>query len=119
MRSTWAGADVLFVEALRSPQEAERVAQSFDVPLLYNFVESGRSPLIPAPELERMGFKIVIFPSSAILTVCKVVTEVMRELKTHGTTEGLVDNMVGLVDLFETVGLSEMLEVDSRFAVAR
>ena len=113
-----AGADVLFVEALRSPQEAERIAQAFDVPLVYNFVESGRSPLIPAPELERLGFKIVIFPSSAILTVCKVVTEVMREIKTHGTTEGLVDNMVSLVDLFETVGLSEMLEVDSRFAVA-
>ena len=48
-----AGADVLFVEALRTREEVERVARNFRIPLLYNCVETGKSPLIPVPELER------------------------------------------------------------------
>ena len=50
--------------------------------------------------------------------MCKVVTHIMREIKKRGTTKRLVDNMVTLVELFETVGLSEALALDARFAVA-
>ena len=113
-----AGADVLFVEAMRTEEEVERVARTFDVPLMYNFVEKGKSPMIPVSQLETLGFKIVIFPASAILTVTKVVTEVMHEIRQRGTTERLMDNMVSIVDVFETVGLSEMLAVDSRLSGA-
>ena len=113
---TLAGADVLFVEALRSPEEAERVVRSVDLPLLYNFVETGKSPLIPAPELERLGFKLVIFPVSALLTVSRVVSNLMLDLKTRGTTAHLLENMVRLEDCFESVGLSEMLAQDGRYA---
>ena len=111
-----AGADVLFVEALRTREEAERVARSFDVPLLYNVVETGKSPLIPVPELEGMGYKLAIFPATAIQTVCKSVSNAMRELKEKGTTSHLVENMVSLRQCFDIVGLSEMLEQDERYA---
>ena len=111
-----AGADALFVEALRTPEEAQRVAQIFDVPLLYNFVETGKSPLIPVPELERLGFKTVIFPVSALLTVCNVVGNLIRELMRRGTTAHLIGDMVSLVDCFETVGLSQMLATDARYS---
>ncbi len=111
-----AGADALFVEALRTPEEAQRVAQIFDVPLLYNFVETGKSPLISVPELERLGFKMVIFPVSALLTVCNAVGNLMRELKRRGTTAHLTGDMVSLGDCFETVGLSQMLATDAHYA---
>jgi carboxyvinyl-carboxyphosphonate phosphorylmutase len=111
-----AGADALFIEALRTPEEAERASQSFNLPLLYNFVETGKSPLIPVQELERLGFKLVIFPVSALLTVCNAVANLMRELKQRGTTAHLMDNMVSLAECFETVGLSEMLAQDARYA---
>ena len=111
-----AGADVLFVEALRTPEEARRVTKNFDVPLLYNFVESGKSPLIPADELEGLGFKIVIFPGSAFMVVCQAVTELMQELKNTGTTASMMDKMASLNQCFETVGLSHMLAQDARYA---
>ncbi len=111
-----AGADVLFIEAIRTPEEIERVTREFDVPLLYNFVEKGKSPLIPTAELERLGFKIVIFPGSAMFTVCKVIGDVMMHLREKGTTEGLLENMVGPVEFFETLGLSDMLAFDAQFA---
>ena len=113
---TKAGADVLFVEAIRSPEEAERVVASVEVPLLYNFVETGKSPLFTARELEQLGFKLAIYPGSAFLTVSKVVANLMEELKSKGTTAHLVDNMVTLQDCFEIMGLSEMLATDESYS---
>lgn len=110
-----AGADMLFVEALGTREEAEKAAHTLDVPLVYNFVETGKSPLIPAAELEGLGFKMVIFPVSALLTVCSVVGNLMRVLKEQGTTSHLMDNMVSVVEAFETVGLSKMLAQDGRY----
>ena len=110
-----AGADLLFIEALRTPEEAERAVKSFDVPLLYNFVETGKSPLIPAPELEQLGFKVVIFPASALLTVCRAVADLMRQLKERGTTSHLLDRMVSLEDCFNIVGLDDMLSRDASY----
>ena len=108
-----AGADALFVEALRTPEEAQRAVECLPVPLLYNFVETGKSPLIPAPKLAQMGFKLVIFPVSALLMVTGVVGKLMRELKDNGTTAGMMDQMVSLEDCFNLVGLSEMLSIDA------
>ena len=112
-----AGADVLFVEALRTPDEVARAGRELDVPLLYNYVETGKSPLLPAAELERLGFKIVIFPASALLSAVQAVQHVLAELRDKGTTAHLVENMTSLQDTFEAVGLSEMLADDARFAV--
>ncbi len=111
-----AGADVLFVEALRTPEEVERAGRELDVPLLYNYVETGKSPLLPAEELERLGFKIVIFPASALLSAVQAVKHVLGELRDKGTTAHLLENMTSLQDCFEAVGLSEMLADDARFA---
>jgi carboxyvinyl-carboxyphosphonate phosphorylmutase len=113
---TAAGADALFVEALRSPEEAADMVAHASVPLLYNFVETGKSPLLNVSELERIGFKMVIFPGSAFMSVAFTVARVMRELKATGTTEHLVGEMTALTDAFELMGLSEMLNRDAGYA---
>ena len=114
---TEAGADALFVEAIRSPEEAAEVVARTSVPLLYNFVETGKSPLLNVSELERLGFKMVIFPGSAFMSVTHTVARVMAELKSTGTTEHLMGEMTPLTEAFELMGLSQMLERDSGYAV--
>ena len=104
-----AGADGLFVEAIRSREEAETIVNLFQVPIMYNFVETGKSPLINKDDLESMGFKIVIYPVSALLSVTNVVANVMSELKKYGTTSHMVENMVSVTEAFDLVGLSDML----------
>ena len=111
-----AGADVLFVEALRTAEQAEQVVRAFDVPMLYNFIETGKSPRLSASKLEEMGYKIVIFPVSAFTMVGEMVTRLMRELKERGTTERMIDSMVELEECFEMVGLHEMLSIDAAYA---
>ena len=111
-----AGADVLFVEALRTPEQIEQAGRELSVPLLYNYVETGKSPLLPASELERYGFKIVIYPASGILSAMHAVQQTLSTLKEQGTTAHLLDKMSTLQECFESVGLSEMLADDARFA---
>jgi 2,3-dimethylmalate lyase len=111
-----AGADVLFVEALRSREDIEQVKRELEVPLLYNFVEHGKSPLLPVAELERLGFKLVIFPGSIMLAVVPLVRQILGEIRQHGTTAALLDRMSNVVELFETMGLSDALALDARVA---
>ncbi len=114
-----AGADMLFVEAIRTPEQAEALPGMFGVPLVYNYVETGKSPLLPVDELSRMGYKLVIYPASAFLTGTRAVTDVVRALRTEGGTAHLVDDhMVSLVECFEVAGLTHMLATDARFAGA-
>ena len=115
---TEAGADALFVEAIRSAEEAAEVVARTSVPLLYNFVETGKSPLLNVSELERLGFKMVIFPGSAFMSVAYTVGKVMAELKAKGTTEHLTGQMTPLTEAFELMGLTEMLDRDATYAVA-
>lgn len=113
-----AGADVLFVEALRTPEQIEQAGRELSVPLLYNYVETGKSPLLPASELEKYGFKIVIYPASGLLSAMRAVRETLDTLRQQGTTSHLLENMDSLQDCFEAVGLSEMLEEDARYATS-
>src|SRR5439155_25182576 len=110
-----AGADVLFVEALRTEQEIDRVRREVDVPLLYNFVEPGKSPLIPVPQLEALGFKIVIFPGSLMLSVCTLAQRILRDIRQHGTTANLLGEMGSVVDLFNLMGMQEALALDAKW----
>src|SRR6195952_617157 len=65
-----AGADVLFIEAPRTPEELRRVAETFaGVPLLVNIVEDGKTPLLSVGELEALGYRIILYPVSALLSV--------------------------------------------------
>lgn len=110
-----AGADVLFVEALRTPEDIDRVRREVDLPLLYNFVEHGKSPLIPVAELEALGFKMVIFPGSLMLSVYTLAQRVLREIRQHGTTANLLGDMGSVVDLFNLMGMHEVLELEAKW----
>ncbi len=112
-----AGADVLFLEAIQTEEQAEFVTSHFDVPVLYNFVETGKSPLLPIGRLEELGFKLVIFPVSALLAATRTIMEILRELRDVGTTSHLVEHrMVSIQECFETMGLSEMLTLDASYS---
>jgi len=111
-----AGADVLFVEDLQTQEEIDRVRREVDVPLLYNFVEHGKSPLIPVSQLEALGFKIVIFPGSLMLSVYTLAQRILREIHQHGTTANLLGEMASVVDLFNLMDMQETLALDAKWS---
>ena len=68
-----AGADVLFVEAPRSESDLRAVAERFKgVPLVANMVEGGKTPMLPVPVLAEMGYRLILYPISALLAVTRL-----------------------------------------------
>jgi 2-methylisocitrate lyase-like PEP mutase family enzyme len=111
-----AGADILFIEAPRDIGEMEKVCATFKgVPLLANMVEDGKTPILDAATLEAMGFKIAIYPVSALLAVTQRLQEVYAALL-KGKGLGGDAPRVSFQKYNELVGLPEMLASAAKIA---
>jgi 2-methylisocitrate lyase-like PEP mutase family enzyme len=106
-----AGADILFIEAPRQRDELGRITTQLggSVPLMVNMVEGGKTPMLPAVELEALGFAFVIFPGAIVRTLAKAAEEFYGSLKAHGTTEPFRARMFDFDDLNRLIGTPEML----------
>ncbi len=80
-----AGADMIFPEALESPEQFKRFAAEVKAPLLANMTEFGRSPLVPFDELAAMGYTAVIYPLSAMRAAMKAAHDLLAALRQDGT----------------------------------
>jgi 2-methylisocitrate lyase-like PEP mutase family enzyme len=112
-----AGADVLFVEALRSPEEVRAATARFAgrAPLLANMVEGGKTPLLSAPELQALGFSIVIFPGGLVRMLSFAAGEYFASLKATGSTAALRGRMLDFAELNALIGTPEMLALGKRY----
>ncbi len=106
-----AGADILFIEAPRSAEELRRVAETFKgVPLIANLVEDGKTPLLSAGEIEALGYRIILFPISALLAVTRRLEEAY-DLLLKGERKSLDAGRASFAHYNEIVRLPEFLAV--------
>jgi 2,3-dimethylmalate lyase len=112
-----AGADVLFVEAPQSEEEISAVAEAFarDVPLLFNWVESGKTPPVPLKRLKDLGFRLVIFPVSTLLAATRSIQEILARIRTDGSPIDVVDELLPLGEFIDLIGLPEIQELEERY----
>lgn len=110
-----AGADAAFIEAPTSVEEMKKIAQAIDAPLVANMVEGGRTPLLKARELERLGYKIVIYANTALRVAAYAIREAMAELHKTGTTEQLMDRMLAWQDRQDLVDLPLYQKLEKKF----
>ena len=114
-----AGADVLFIESPPSIAALERIGREFgqSAPLLVNMVEGGLTPLVPAHELEQLGFRIVIFPNSLTRRIARAALEFLQRLKSTGSTESCLPDMLTFFELNQLLGLDYWRAVEERFTL--
>jgi len=110
-----AGADLIFPEAPQSREELARFAQEIRAPVMANMTEFGKTPLVPAAELERMGYRLVIYPATALRVAHRAMQEFLAHLKQTGSQEGFLDRMAHRRELYELVGLPAVHEAERRF----
>ena len=106
-----AGADVLFIEAVRDEAQMRWVNKLFAnrAPLLANMVEGGKTPVKSAEELERLGYKIAIFPGGTVRAVAHLLARYYASLRTHGTTAPFAKNMLDFERLNSLIGTPDLL----------
>lgn len=111
------GADVIFVEAPTSYSEYEQIHAALPgVPLLANMVEGGKSPLLTAQELERVGCKIVIYPAAPIAAATLALQKMLKKLKEDGTTRNCMEYLIDFDELCAIVGFPEFWAFEKRYS---
>src|SRR5207302_3239325 len=113
-----AGADALFIEAPRSLEELRAIAAAFPtVPLLFNWAESGKTPLVSLHEIRTLGFKLVIFPVSMLFAATHAMLELLEILKRGETPRSFAEHMMTFSQFTDTIGLPEIQELERRYGV--
>ena len=108
-----AGADLLFVDAPLSVEELRHACAEIDGPCLANMIEGGKTPILPARQLESMGFAAVTWPVSVTYAIARAAAEVYAALMRDGTTNAVRDRMVDFADFNNFVGLPQLREAEA------
>jgi 2-methylisocitrate lyase-like PEP mutase family enzyme len=112
-----AGADVLFIEALRSVDDMRLVTARFGsrAPLLANMVEGGKTPLLSIDQLQEIGYAIAIFPGGLARRLAHAAREYFAVLRKDGTTAAMRDRMLDFNGLNDLIGTPEMLRRGKKY----
>lgn len=103
-----AGADILFIESPESEAEMEAIGRRFDVPLLANMVEGGRTPILSRAELERLGFKLAIFPVAGFLAMGAALQSIYGEIRAAGSTKAWPGELYPFDDFSRLMGFERI-----------
>ena len=113
-----AGADVLFVELKTSPtviEDMKRITESVDAPFLVNIDGGGKLGELSAPEIEKLGFRIAIYPGLERYAAGFAMQEALGALKRDGSTRSVRDRMLTMPQYNEVLGLSDIEQWEQKY----
>ena len=107
-----AGADAIFPEALESAEEFQLFAgqlakTGIKVPLVANMTEFGKTPYLRASEFEELGYRLVLFPVTALRIAAKAIETMLTELKSAGSQHALLGQMQTRQQLYDLLRYDE------------
>jgi 2-methylisocitrate lyase-like PEP mutase family enzyme len=109
-----AGADILFVESPETEEEMRTIGRSLDKPLLANMVEGGRTPVLSHEELASIGYKIAIFPVTALLAAVQSMKAVYEGFRAHGSSPASNVPLMPFGDLTRLMGFEDVWAFEKR-----
>lgn len=107
-----AGADAIFPEALESAEEFRMFARQIGatglkVPLVANMTEFGKTPYLRVSEFEDLGYRIVLFPVTALRIAAKAIETMLTDLKSAGSQHALLERMQTRQQLYDLLRYDE------------
>jgi methylisocitrate lyase len=112
------GADVIFVEAPKTIEEMKKIGKSIKAPLVANMIEGGATPISSASTLNKMGFKIVLYPLSVLFANTFASLQILKELRRSGTTTKLNKNLVSFDEFNNIVELAKFRKLEKRYDIS-
>lgn len=98
-----AGADMVYVEYLRTRADIEAVARRVSTPKLIS-LNKGEGEILPAPALAAMGYQVLTLPADAQLAAIHAMRAVLAHIRQAGTSDGF-DAMATFPERDDVVGL--------------
>lgn len=117
-----AGAELLFIEALRDRGEVERLAREFEgtgTYLFANMIEGGKTPIIPASELKAMGYAGVFWSCASLYMVTKTLYDNFSTLAKEGTSDSFLGDLLPFAEFNRFIGLDQYKALEKQYGVDR
>jgi len=111
-----AGADILFIESPESLEEMQMIGKRFDLPVLANMVDTGKTPVLSRDELQEIGYQLAIFPVTALLASVKALHSVYAGFKEHGTSVQMAGQLYEFNELSKLMGFQEVWDFEKKYA---
>ena len=109
------GADAIFVEAPKTLDEMKQIGKEINAPLVANMIEGGATPLSSAEALNKMGFKIVLYPLSILYANAFATMNILSELKKTGSTLKYRQKVVNFDQFNDLVELDKFRNMEKRY----
>lgn len=110
-----AGADAIFPEALETVEEFERFAKLVPCPLIANMTEFGKSPSLDVKTLEKVGYRMVLFPLTAFRVAMKAAQETLQTLHAVGNQSASLSRMLTRQQLYDLLGYQGYEDRDRQY----
>jgi methylisocitrate lyase len=110
-----AGADAVFPEALENAQEFAAFAHAVEAPLLANMTEFGRSPMLDFQALAAMGYRMVIYPVTALRAALGAARATLLAIRDKGHQRDLLPQMLTRAELYDLLGYRGYEERDRSY----
>ena len=107
-----AGADGLFIEAPQSVEELERIGRAFDVPLLANPLEGGKSPVLTPQEYRALGFRVIPYGLHLLMRVARVMRDALQDLRSQRFAMTYEQTALPFPEYLDAVGLPDWLALE-------
>jgi methylisocitrate lyase len=108
-----AGADAIFPEALTTAEMFREFARRVNAPLLANMTEFGRTPYFTAAEFEAMGYRMVIWPVSALRMAARAHEQLYATIRREDGPQSVIAQMQTRQELYETISYSDYEALDA------
>ncbi len=113
-----AGADMLFIEAPENEGECAEIGRAFvDVPLLFNWADSGKTPPLALQRVQALGYRLVIYPISTLLAATRAMQQVVETIRHDGTPTGYAAGMLTFPQFNDFIGLPQVRALEQEFRV--
>lgn len=107
-----AGADAIFPEAMKSRDELADFAGQIEAPLLANMTEFGKTPLLNISELAEIGYRMVIYPQTALRVAFAPIAQMLADLRRNGDQSAWVERMQTRAELYELLDYDGLSRID-------
>lgn len=111
-----AGADIIFPEAMSSEDDFRFVRKEFEIPVLANMTEFGKTEYIDLATFSDIGINLVIFPITSLRAAAYNIEETYKVIKEKGTQKSVLDKLQTRKELYSIIKLHEYEEMDSKIA---
>ena len=107
------GADIIFLEAPETEDEMRRFCAAMKKPCMANLVPGGKTPILPPGELQRIGYKLALYPVMLLSSSIAAMQGTLAALRPGAAATP--PPAVSFTDLQKVVGFPDYWDRETRY----